>query len=127
MAEPDAGPQDHPPLDAETEAQLQGLAWDYVRRDYPEAPDAQQEHYVEQVMRGIRWLQRKWGPQCPCPYCGNTEWAVGVPIDVFRQGNLEEGQAYGRLLSAAHPVVCTNCGNTVLVSQSYAELGDAQQ
>jgi hypothetical protein len=60
------------------------------------------------TQKGIEWLQEKWGAESECPYCGQTEWAVGTAFgDLLERGEAE--------LSLTFPVVCDNCGNTVQI------------
>jgi predicted RNA-binding Zn-ribbon protein involved in translation (DUF1610 family) len=51
--------------------------------------------------RVLAWIREKWGEQRPCPYCGEARWDVGPPVVLGA--------------SPAVPVVCGNCGNTLLI------------
>lgn len=67
------------------------------------------------VGRAIEWLERKWGER-PCPYCGVVDWLVGTPLEVGVEGD--------DAMSPAFPVMCGNCGQTVLVNAVVADLVD---
>jgi hypothetical protein len=62
----------------------------------------------------VKFLEERWG-QVPCPMCHHTEWSVGDIITQLTQyagGALVAGGPVYPLI----PVVCRNCGNTVLVN-----------
>jgi hypothetical protein len=69
----------------------------------------------EEIDYAIAWLQEKWGEQRACPYCGNTQWAVGPPVQFAI--STEPGISPPLFSSS-----CTNCGNTVLVNVMYEGL-----
>ena len=62
----------------------------------------------------IRHLTTKWANR-PCLMCNAAQWSVqdeAFELRAFSDGNLIVGGA----LIPVVPVVCTNCGNTVLVN-----------
>lgn len=67
----------------------------------------------ENIHRAIEWLSQKWGSR-PCPYCGDFAWQVGTPLEIRL--------ADDELMSPAFPVMCGNCGNTVLINAVVAGL-----
>ena len=63
----------------------------------------------------IQHLNTKWKNQ-PCPLCGTRQWNVQdktFELREFHGGNLVLGS--GPIIPII-PVICTNCGNTVLVN-----------
>jgi predicted RNA-binding Zn-ribbon protein involved in translation (DUF1610 family) len=64
------------------------------------------------ISAGIQWLQDKW-VTLECPYCSSTAWEVGSPF-VLRTTTA--------VLTPHFPVMCSNCGNTVLVNAVRAGL-----
>jgi predicted RNA-binding Zn-ribbon protein involved in translation (DUF1610 family) len=64
------------------------------------------------VSAGIQWLQEKW-VTLRCPYCDSTAWEVGSPF-VLRTTTA--------VLTPHFPVMCSNCGNTVLINAVRAGL-----
>jgi hypothetical protein len=63
----------------------------------------------------LEHLKKKWGGR-PCQMCGIGNWNVqtsAYELRQFFQGNLVVG---GGPVIPVIPVVCTNCGNTVLVN-----------
>ncbi len=55
----------------------------------------------------IDWLEQKWGDRS-CPYCGETAWQVGTPLQL---------QLFpDEVMSPAFPVMCGNCGHTTFVN-----------
>jgi hypothetical protein len=66
------------------------------------------------VNRAIAHLNMKWGLR-PCPMCGISNWNVQgrvFQLMEFNEGNLVLG---GQLIPVV-PIICNNCGNTVLVN-----------
>lgn len=64
--------------------------------------------------KAIHHLRTKWANR-PCPMCGGGPWTVQdstFQLMEFSEGGLVLG---GPVLPVI-PVVCTNCGNTVLVN-----------
>jgi len=61
----------------------------------------------------IDWVEATWG-ETACPYCGNRYWEVGSPF-VLETASRDE-------LTPHFPVMCSNCGNTVLVNAFRAGL-----
>lgn len=60
-----------------------------------------------------RWLREKWpNPQCPMCFARNWHVAPTAELRDFTGGDLVLG---GPIIPVV-PVVCTNCGNTVLVN-----------
>jgi hypothetical protein len=87
---------------------------------------SEQDPYVDDLQRAqiaaaISWLARKWGEEAkPCPYCGTAAWHVGTPqyIDV----GFGHGEPGFSTMSPTFPVMCSNCGNTVLINAVLAGL-----
>jgi DNA-directed RNA polymerase subunit RPC12/RpoP len=73
---------------------------------------------VDQIIQGIDWLEQKWGPNRACPYCGNQEWTIGVPVEFLTEA--VPPRRFARKLTPVYPVTCTNCGNTVLINPAMA-------
>jgi len=64
--------------------------------------------------KAIEHLQRKWANR-PCPMCGIATWSVQdstYQLIEFTQGALRVGGPVVPVI----PVVCQNCGNTILVN-----------
>jgi hypothetical protein len=62
----------------------------------------------------INYLREKWAGR-PCPLCAVGNWTVqtsAFELRQFYEGNMVLG---GPIIPVV-PVVCTNCGNTVLVN-----------
>jgi len=62
----------------------------------------------------IAHLQEKWEGK-PCPMCGVGNWNVNnstFQLTEFNQGNMIIGGPVVPVI----PVVCNNCGNTILVN-----------
>lgn len=68
-----------------------------------EAEQATMELEEALVAAAIAWLSDQWGIHKPCPYCGNAEWTVGLPV---RWAGPEP----------IFPVTCDTCGNTALIN-----------
>ena len=67
------------------------------------------------------WLNQKWvGPKI-CPICGKNNWAIGdrlMEMREFRWGAIMyQGQSF-----PVATVVCTECGNTILINAMVADL-----
>lgn len=58
---------------------------------------------------GIAWLNEKWGEDPKCPYCSNETWEISGPFSI----PIGEVEAF---LSPVFQVMCSNCGQTVLVN-----------
>src|ERR1700727_707196 len=82
----------------------------------PDERTPEQRAEVEAYELATKWLQETWGtqPAPHCPYCKNNVWSVGVPTRLATVPIYQPGQ--GGTLPALFPVMCTNCGNTVMVS-----------
>lgn len=69
------------------------------------------------VQKMIDFLQEKWGDKKPCPMCGGTDWEIFgktfSPIEFTEGTPIGRG---GRIAVPVVPIVCTTCGNTILVS-----------
>jgi len=63
----------------------------------------------------IAYLKSKWGETLRCPMCTNTEWDVQESTYELREWNPHTLVSTGPVLPLI-PVVCTNCGNTILVN-----------
>jgi len=64
-----------------------------------------------QADRGIKWLRSKW-PNPVCPICTANNWQIAAIGEIrdFSGGGLVVGGA----LIPVMPVVCNNCGYTLL-------------
>ena len=74
----------------------------------------------------IEYLEQKWGSDPRCPMCGHHEWNVhGTSFELreFHEGNLVIG---GGTVIPVVPVMCINCGNTVLVNAIHAGAEEAE-
>jgi hypothetical protein len=63
----------------------------------------------------IGYLKDKWAGR-PCPMCGHAGWSIqdGVyELREFHEGGMVIG---GGALVPVVPVICSNCGNTILVN-----------
>ncbi len=66
------------------------------------------------VPRLLEHLRLKWLGR-PCQMCGQGNWNVSdklFELREFHQGSL----SIGGPLIAVIPIVCTNCGNTILIN-----------
>lgn len=65
----------------------------------------------------IEFLNEKWKNQA-CPMCGGHEWTVGDRMFELREFNNGSITVGGPSSSVAPviPVVCSNCGNTILIN-----------
>lgn len=74
--------------------------------------------------KAIAHLQRKWMGK-PCPMCGVGNWNVQdstYQLLEFNQGSMVIG---GPVIPVI-PVVCSNCGNTILVNAILAGVVKAE-
>lgn len=65
--------------------------------------------------RAQQWIEEKWtNADKRCPVCQHNGWTIGEAVEVrpYQGGNLIIGGGVVPLI----PVVCTNCGNTLLFS-----------
>jgi hypothetical protein len=63
----------------------------------------------------IKYLNSKWGPR-PCPMCGSGPWKVQGSIFQLMEYNEGAGLVIGGPIIPVVPVICANCGNTILVN-----------
>ena len=68
----------------------------------------------------VNHLKAKWAGR-PCFMCGVGNWNVQDSTYELREFN-EAAFVVGGPIIPVIPVVCTNCGNTVLVNAIIAEL-----
>jgi hypothetical protein len=68
------------------------------------------------VKKIISHLEQKWGPGRICPMCGQSSWKV--QDSAFQLIEYHEGAALvlGGPVIPVVPVICGNCGHTVLVN-----------
>jgi hypothetical protein len=64
--------------------------------------------------KAIAHLREKWAGN-PCPMCRVTNWSVQDSIYQLPQFN-PIGMVVGGSLIPVIPVICGNCGNTILVN-----------
>jgi hypothetical protein len=62
----------------------------------------------------IEYLKLKWGPRS-CPMCSGGPWNVQDSTYLLMEYN-EGGLVVGGPIIPVVPVICANCGNTVLVN-----------
>lgn len=63
----------------------------------------------------IAFLNAKWGSGRQCPMCGTKSWSV--QDSTFQVSELNPaGLVVGGPIIPVIPVICSNCGNTVLVN-----------
>ena len=70
--------------------------------------------------KAIAHLRAKWGERA-CPMCGVGNWSVNestFQLTEFNQGSIIIGGPVVPVL----PVICMNCGNTVLINAITAGL-----
>lgn len=70
--------------------------------------------------KAIVHLQAKWAGR-PCPMCGVSDWNVHdstFQLTEFNQGSMVIG---GPVIPVV-PVICKNCGNTILINAIIAGL-----
>jgi hypothetical protein len=72
------------------------------------------------VGKAIEYLREKWRGN-PCPMCRVVQWSVLPSIYQLPQFN-PLGMVVGGSLIPVFPVVCNNCGNTILVNAITAGL-----
>jgi len=63
------------------------------------------------------WLERKWGRERPCPYCGVVQWQVQME-PVYVQSWIDN-----RMFPSLQ-VMCGNCSQFVLLSAQDVDLGE---
>lgn len=82
---------------------------------------------VEKVLEHLR---DKWGSGKRCPMCDSPDWSVQESTFEIRDWHPHAVMASGRVILVV-PVICNNCGNTVLVNAIAAGIvtpdGVAQQ
>ena len=63
----------------------------------------------------IKYLEEKWKGN-PCPICKTAKWNVSdgiYELREFNHGSMVIGS--GQIIPVV-PIICSNCGNTVLVN-----------
>lgn len=73
----------------------------------------------------IKFLTEKWHSR-PCPMCGTAQWQLQeklFQLMEFSAGNIVIG---GPVIPVA-PVICGNCGNTILVNAITAGMVEVPQ
>jgi hypothetical protein len=80
-----------------------------AREQNPELTESQIDEIVD-------WLGSKWGAEGhPCPYCENSSWEIGTQLVELHP--VQPDRTYGTRGIFPHvQLICTNCGNTVLLS-----------
>ena len=71
------------------------------------------------VQKLIAYLEAKWTKHRKCPMCLVTQWNVhdhAYQLDEWNQGMLVPGMGGGGRTMPVVPVICGNCGYTVLVN-----------
>jgi hypothetical protein len=75
--------------------------------------------------RLIAYLREKWGKSRRCPMCDVSAWSVydhAYQLDEYNHGLLAPGFASGGRVLPVVPIICGNCGNTVLINALQAEV-----
>lgn len=69
--------------------------------------------------KALHWLNKKWQGDKECPVCRHNQWTIGDAVELrpYQGGSVVIGGAVVPLI----PVVCTNCGNTLLISAVVAD------
>src|SRR2546430_173396 len=99
---------------------------DAIARSLMHQPTPQEALTAAQINQAIEWLQKKWGADRSCPYCGTSSWRVGGPMQILAAFVTPYGKG---ALSPAFTVMCANCGHTSLVNSIVAGItkeGDPQ-
>jgi hypothetical protein len=69
-----------------------------------------------------RFLKDNWKNR-PCPMCGNLEWKIqGAVFQLVPWGEDHVVTVAGTANVPVVPVICTQCGNTLIVSAKIAGL-----
>ena len=63
----------------------------------------------------IQHLSAKWGNNKPCPMCGGGPWTVQDRTFQLMEFN-EVGMVVGGAVFPVVPIMCGNCGNTILIN-----------
>jgi hypothetical protein len=77
----------------------------------------------DQNSKLLSFIQSKWKPPYVCSCCASNSWNIGqelFQLTQFAGGAMIVG---GPLVPVA-PLICTNCGNTVLVNAIVAGIVD---
>lgn len=70
----------------------------------------------------LTFLRKKW-KNMECPYCGERSWAI-LNVVFSIKSESSEGLPLGAIpIIAVIPVICKNCGNTVLINDAIAHVG----
>jgi zona occludens toxin (predicted ATPase) len=71
-----------------------------------------------------RFIKENWKGR-PCQMCGNLDWKIqGAVFQLVPWGEDQVVMVAGTTNVPVVPVICTQCGNTVLVSAKIAGLVD---
>jgi hypothetical protein len=90
------------------QAQLLGL-----HATLREGRELSPEQHSFLISEEARWLSKNWGSR-PCPYCENTSWQLGTPVELL--------DLSGVPMHPSFPVMCSQCGNTVFINAIKAGL-----
>ena len=66
----------------------------------------------------IEHLKKTWGDR-NCPMCNHSDWQVADTIHELREYSVPGMMGTGHIVVVV-PVICTTCGNTVLVNAAVA-------
>jgi hypothetical protein len=64
----------------------------------------------------VEHLKQKWGTDRPCSMCGASDWNVTDSVFEMREYHGPQSLVMGGPINPIIPVICKNCGNTVLVN-----------
>ncbi len=71
----------------------------------------------ELFKKTIEHLKKTWGEERQCPMCGESKFGVSDMIFELREFHDEDSAVIiGGGIAPVIPVVCQNCGNTILIS-----------
>jgi hypothetical protein len=94
----------------------------------PEEPDAEAEerkHLQEFFAAVIKHTDEKWGKDPKCPMCGETNWMLGLVVDLSIRADPKFGTTkYVRQGIPAAPVICTNCSFIAWIAAKPAGFGE---
>ena len=84
-------------------------------------PNAKLEKAIDQH-KLIAFLEEKWGPARKCPMCGAAHWQIADRL--YMVGEYVKHVLSPYSVVPVVPVTCTNCGNTLFVNASIADVCD---
>lgn len=67
-------------------------------------------------------IQAKWSPEACCPLCRGTQWEVAGQCFELRPWRQADQDLAGDYFLPVLPVICSQCGHTVLLNPRAAGL-----